>query len=111
MKKLNRIKGNLILTNSQAKSLKGCPDYVGGFVSITDTKIEDLDCLPKYIGGNFYCINTPLAGKYMDRANKELIEEEGEEEEFTQKDIYELAKDNLYFDIRDVCDLKGIVFF
>lgn len=60
-----KIYGYFDCSNTNLKSLKGSPKWIGGSFFCNKNELQSLEDMPKYIGGNFHCKNNKYL-KYLE---------------------------------------------
>ncbi|MCK9476324.1 MAG: hypothetical protein M0R46_10410 [Candidatus Muirbacterium halophilum] len=58
--KFRNVIGNFRCTFNKLTSLKGSPQYIGGWLECNDNQLTSLVGCPQYIGGGFYCTSNQL---------------------------------------------------
>lgn len=56
----NKISGSFIIDQLNLKSLKGCPNYVGGVFNCSHNELESLEFGPKYVESGYYASHNNL---------------------------------------------------
>jgi len=58
--KFGKVSGNFNCGGNKLTTLKGCPNYDGGYFSCYENNLTTLEGCPNYVGGNFWCSENNL---------------------------------------------------
>lgn len=64
------VMGDFSCRSTKIKSLKGAPNYVGGYFNCEDTRITSLEGAPEHVGGFFDCRHTKI--KSLHNVHKQI---------------------------------------